>query len=70
MEAHPAQPSNVKTAEDVDRVVKLLDESLSTLESTRLTFRSSRPTRAKKEAIRRHLAGVIGDLENIRWALK
>ena len=66
MEAHPAQPNGVG---DFD-VEGLLDEQLNTLENIRNVLRLSRPTRAKKDAMMRHLSGVIADCEKIRLALK
>ena len=66
VEAHPAQPS---TADSSD-VVGLLDEQMATLENVRDVLRLSRPTRAKKDAMMRHLSGVLASLETIRLALK
>lgn len=66
MEAHPAQPS---TEQDFD-VVGLLDEQIAVLQNTRDVLVLSRPTRAKKDALMRHLSGVLASVETIRLALK
>ena len=64
MTAHPAQPSAFESVEH------LLDEALSALESVRSTIRTTRPTRAQKDTMRRFLAGVVADVETVRMALK
>lgn len=66
MEAHEAQPSN---ADSFD-VIGLLNEQMATLENVRDVLRLSRPTRAKKDALMRHLSGVLASLETIRLALR
>jgi hypothetical protein len=63
--AHPAQPDNLA----VDRAEALLRTAANVLQS-QANVLHEKPTRRNREALRRVLAGVVADVEAVRYALK
>lgn len=65
MSGHPAQPDNLPA----DRAVQMLTEGAATLQTVASVLRT-RMTRKVREELRRQLAGVVGKVEGVRYALK
>ena len=63
---HEAQPDNLPK----ESAARLLRTAASVLEAEAEFLLSERPTKLKREIMRRILAGAVADIENVRYSLK
>ena len=53
-----------------DRALRLIDESISTLQDVRFALRNTTPSKERRAELKRQLSGVLADCETVRISIK